>query len=342
MPESALPPGAIGLTRTVWRLVLWVADHPFLLNRATWAIGAVFLIAVGLVLALTGAPLVLVVAAGGLFAVGVAGVVGWQRLSKSEGRLLVLRCPFKAQSEEGRAAASEHLVALKERLEGEPVLAERCHFRIVGASPTPQQAESLLQETRAHAVVFGGVRATSDLARWSARVLARWKLDDEINTYLDLSGELTQHPEAPKRKRQTDELPVDADHPLRALVTREFRARHADAITGVLFVVAAETVLDEGDVAEAAACVTAADRFSGSLSDRVRASLEIVRLRTEMKFGELAPPGAFRAYLERLRKIGKTAPTTQTSGNTATRSPSSERFTERTTPTYASGLRSGQ
>jgi tetratricopeptide (TPR) repeat protein len=171
-----------------------------------------------------------------------AGLVGWRALRRPSTRLVVLLTEFAANTPEDRSWSMRQQEALVERLEEAPDLREIVEIRVLPAAVSRQQAEVLLEETPARAVVFGSVRAATDTARWKAELLIRWRGEVAEPLHIEPDGTAEYFDRKITIPPHHESL-IDAQQPLSRLADERFESDHADRIEGTLLVVAASYLL---------------------------------------------------------------------------------------------------
>lgn len=233
-----------GVVRVLSKLVPWAFEHPFLIRRRWWLTAALAMVALEvLVILFVGGILSFVPLVP--LAVVLGGVAGLRKIARRGGKPLVFLCRFDSLTAVAFDASLNHLEALADRLRAHPEFEREIELRLLKASVSERQAQSIARETGAYAVVFGQVRAQVDRARWRGQIVERWPDDDLPRSHVDEYGiTLYDKEDIPPALLN---LPLDAGHPLSALVEDRFEADHADAIEGTLLVLLGETILSRVD-----------------------------------------------------------------------------------------------
>jgi tetratricopeptide (TPR) repeat protein len=260
-----------------WRLLRLSGRRPFVLPSAWWALALFLLLAAAFAAVLAGAPVLVYVVLGLLAAPAISALAGWLYLKLPADRPVVFLTRFAAKTGPARDAATDHLDALAGRLRAEPLLREHFELRPLPQALTFDQAQLLLAETAAAAVLFGEVRASGGAARWQLEMLMEWPTGDGSVTNIrtvgpkELSAESFTRREAPAPRHEQF---VDASQPLRRLAAETYDADHADRAVGTLLVFASDLIGSDDEPAQRK-CLEAAAVLRPQLSKRTCAALEV-------------------------------------------------------------------
>ena len=284
LPVDSSTPGVRMFLAAAWRLIPAATKYPFVLRPAAWrlALGLWLAVAVGFGVVLV--PLWQAYAGlGVLLAVILAGRFGWSELVAPSENAVVLVSQLAASSREAESHAGDHLDALVERLSSDSLLARALDIRVLPVAVSKDQAEVLIDETPAFAVVFGSVRAAAGKARWRAEMLLRSPGAESTGpaAHLEIDPVLKEITVTQFGRRQRaptrHEMVVDAQQSLTALTAERFEARHVDAIEATLQALVADRYHATGDDESAREALDAASRYRQELSLKTRATLEVTR-----------------------------------------------------------------
>jgi tetratricopeptide (TPR) repeat protein len=263
-------------SRLYWWLLGLTNRKPFLLSPTHWALGAFTSVAIGFVCAFIGVALLVFVIPAAILLLSLSGLAGWRYLTRPSDVPVVFFSRFDSSTATAGDAATEHLKALGERLQQEEEVASRFDLRQIPETLNEQQAQLLLEEGPAQAVVYGELRAIGDSARWRLDMLLSWRLGDGFVTNVRTVGpkELTSQSFSRRQAAAPiHEQFVDADQPLRRLASERFESDHADRIIGTLLVLAGTSA--RSDPVEMKHCFEAAASYRSVLSSQTTAAIEV-------------------------------------------------------------------
>jgi tetratricopeptide (TPR) repeat protein len=226
-----------------------------------------------------GAPVVVFVALGLVALMTLSALAGWLYLRWPAEKPLVFVTKFAATTSAGSEAAANHVRALSERLESTALIEQQFELRSLPEPLSKPQADLLLVETGAVAVIFGDVRAIEGIARWKLQMLMQWPAGDGSVTNVRIIGPEELKMETFTRSRAPaprHEQFVDGGDPLRRLADETFESDHADRAVGTLLVFAADLARSR-DAGVVEACLEGAVPLKMKLSPRTLTALEVMR-----------------------------------------------------------------